>query len=102
MDEARIVEIANWVTEAGLTGQSETALVDGFCERAVAAGIPLLQAILIIDTLHPIHEGRVCRWWRSAEKVTELIEYGSTSEGEAAENWRQSPFYRMLQTGEAK
>jgi adenylate cyclase len=32
---------------------------------------------------------------------TELVEYGPTSEGEAAENWRRSVFFHLLQTGES-
>ena len=33
------------------------------------------------------------------EGRTELIEYGPSSEGEAAENWRRSPFFHLLETG---
>jgi adenylate cyclase len=43
-------------------GTSESALLHGFAERAVAAGVPLARATALIDTLHPIHEGRVFRW----------------------------------------
>jgi hypothetical protein len=100
MDPARLSELARWTTEAGLAGTSETALLDGFCRRAVAAGLPLARAMVIIDTLHPVHEGRVARWRREGdESHTELIEYGPTDEGEAAENWRRSPFFRLLETG---
>ena len=47
-----------------------------------------------------MHEGRVARWRREGDEGhTELIEYGPTDEGEAAENWRRSPFFRLLETG---
>ena len=49
-------------TEAGLAGKSETEIVDGFCRRAVTAGLPVTRALVIIDTLHPVHEGHVFRW----------------------------------------
>jgi adenylate cyclase len=100
MDEQASTEIAAWVTEAGLAGQAEPALLSGFCERAVAAGLPLARASLIVDTLHPIYEGRVFRWQRG-ERETTLLEYGRTSEGPAAESWRRSPFYHLVQSGEA-
>jgi len=100
MDEARLAELAEWITSEGLVGAQETAMMTGFCERALAAGLPLASGLMIIDTLHPIHEGRAIRWFRAKEKETELIEYGRTSEGEAAANWRASPFYRLVESGE--
>jgi adenylate cyclase len=99
MDERQSTELAAWVTEAGLTGQRETALLSGFCERAAAAGVTLARASLIVDTLHPIHEGRVFRWQRGDHETT-LLEYGRTTEGPAAESWRRSPFYHLVQSGE--
>jgi adenylate cyclase len=94
--------IADWVVAAGLAGKSETALLDGFCRRAAEAGLPLARAAVIIDTLHPVHEGRAFRWRREDAGGAELLEYGSTSEGEAATNWQASTFYRLLQTGGSK
>jgi adenylate cyclase len=97
MDDRQSRGLAAWVTEAGLAGQRETALLSGFCERA-AAGVNLARATLLVDTLHPIHEGRVFRWQREHE--TTLLEYGRTTEGAAAESWRRSPFYHLVQSGE--
>jgi adenylate cyclase len=100
MISAALSELARWTTEAGLAGTSETAMLDGFCHRAVAAGVPVARAMVIIDTLHPVHEGRVARWRREGEEGhTELIEYGPTDEGEAAQNWRRSPFFRLVESG---
>ena len=93
--------IAEWIVGAGLAGESETAMLDGFCRRAVAAGLPIARAGVIIDTLHPVHEGRAFRWHRQSSREAELIEYGPTSEGDAAANWRATPFYRLLETGES-
>jgi hypothetical protein len=86
--------------------------VSGFCDRCVTAGLPLARSLLFIDTLHPIHEGRLFRWGYSSAE-TPLLEYGRTSpdalaatgfnprDVEIAERWRRSPHYRMLQTGES-
>ena len=52
MISAALSELARWTTEAGLAGTSETAMLDGFCHRAVAAGLPVARAMVIIDTLH--------------------------------------------------
>jgi adenylate cyclase len=65
---------------------------------------------MAIDTLHPVHEGRLFRWGYSPNE-SPVHEYGRTSlEGldasgsasldvQAADVWRRSPFYNMLQTG---
>jgi adenylate cyclase len=100
MDPACFSEFRAWLTEAALAGKSETVLLDGFCRRALDAGLPIARATIIIDTLHPVHEGRAFLWRRAAgETQTELVEYGPTSEGEAAENWRRSVYFHLLQTG---
>ena len=100
MDAASLSELRTWLSEAGLAGKSETALLDGFCRRALDAGLALARAGIIIDTLHPVYEGRAFLWRREAGQTqTELVEYGPTSEGEAAEHWRRSVFFHLLQTG---
>jgi len=62
----------------GLVGMSETDTLTGFCERCVAAELPLDRALVLIDTLHPVHEGRVLRWGYAPTEPA-LVEYGRTS-----------------------
>ncbi len=100
MNETTFNELASWVTEAGLIGRSETELMAGFCRRVVEAGVPLARALVILDTLHPIYEGRAFRWRSDMPEAAEAVDYGRTNEGEAAENWRSSPFFHLLQSGE--
>jgi adenylate cyclase len=100
VDETAINALAGWVTEAGLVGGTESELLAGFCKRSVAAGIPLARAMVILDTLHPIYEGRAFRWRADTPELAEAVDYGRTNEGEAAENWRRSPFFHLLQSGE--
>jgi adenylate cyclase len=101
MNDASAREVEAWVTAAGLAGASEPELLRGFCESASAAGLPLARALVLIDTLHPVYEGRVFRWHRDpVPDEPTVVEYGRTSEGgETAEGWRRSPFYRLLETG---
>jgi len=100
MDLTSRLEIMNWLAGAGLSGIAETDLVREFCERSRAAGLDLSRGLVFIDTLHPIFEGQGFRWSDVESNESDTFEYGSTSEGEAAENWQRSPFYAMLQTGE--
>ncbi|MET0279135.1 MAG: adenylate/guanylate cyclase domain-containing protein [Pseudorhodoplanes sp.] len=111
--EGSIEELNAWLTEAGLNGTSEDTLVSGFCERATGFGIPISRALVLIDTLHPVYEGRLMRWGHDPSLPT-VVEYERTvvPEGaadamseaereEAARRWRQSPFFHMLESGES-
>jgi adenylate cyclase len=110
MNEFFFTELSAWLTQVGLDGTSEPEIVFGFCERCVAAGMPLARGLVAIDTLDPVHEGRVFRWGYNPG-LAPMVEYGRTSqEGlaaggfdpqdvEAARRWRNSAFFHMLQTG---
>jgi len=100
MDETAFNALSAWVTEAGLIGRTESELMAGFCQRVVEAGVPLARALVILDTLHPIYEGRALLWRADRPETAEVREYGRTNEGEAAENWRRSVFFHLLQSGE--
>jgi adenylate cyclase len=98
MTDLEFAAVVAWIAEAGLAGQSETAMVAGFCERLVELGVPLARASVIIDTLHPIYEGRVFQWGGPGKETT-LREYGRSDVGEIAELWHRSTFYHLLQSG---
>ena len=113
--EDGIDALKGWLAKAGLRGEPEAALVNGFCERAVAAGLPISRAQLLIDTLHPIYEGRLVRWGHDPSQPV-VVEYGRTGlpggvsdlqlsaggeQPDVAARWRASPFFRMSQTGES-
>jgi adenylate cyclase len=98
MDDMQFVELSSWLAEAGLAGWAETVTLKGFCERALTLGIPIARAVVLIDTLHPIYEGRAFRWNRN-EGETVLNEYGRTSEDSS--RWERSPFHRLEVSGES-
>ena len=70
------------------------------------------RALMFVDTLHPVHEGRLVRWGYGTTEQP-LVEYGRTDldalaasganshDVQAADRWRRGPFYRMLQTGDS-
>ena len=78
VNEAFFAELSEWLTQAGLAGTSETDILAGCCGRCVAAGLPLARALMFVDTLHPVHEGRLFRWGYGATEPS-LLEYGRTS-----------------------
>jgi adenylate cyclase len=112
VNQAFFAEVSAWLTQAALAGTSETDILSGFCERCVAAGLPIARALMFIDTLHPVHEGRLFRWGYGPTEAP-LLEYGRTSRDalapsgsepldvEQADRWRSSPHYKMVQTGDS-
>jgi adenylate cyclase len=99
MNRSDFEALAAWVTRAGLIGRNESELMGGFCRKLAAAGIPLARGMVVLDTLHPIYEGRVFRWRADTPGDVEAIDYGRTDQGEAAEAWQQSAFFYLLQSG---
>jgi adenylate cyclase len=112
MNEAFLTELCAWLAQTGLAGVSESKILSGLCERCVASGIPLARTQVIIDTLHPVHEGRLFRWGFGPGEAA-MVEYGRTNlevlaasgsdpkDIESAKRWLRSPYYLMLQTGES-
>jgi adenylate cyclase len=97
MDDAQFTDLWAWITEAGLAGLSESATLDGFCERALEVGLPLARANVVIDTLHPVYEGRAFVWKRKTNK-TSLTEFGRDSVD--VQRWENSPYYYLEVSGE--
>jgi adenylate cyclase len=99
MDATSRLNLMNWVVGQGLAGAPENDLVRGFCEQCRARGLPLSRGLVFIDTLHPVFEGHGFRWNDTETNESDAFEYGSTSEGDAAQTWRRSTFYHMLEHG---
>src|SRR5262245_6704457 len=78
MNEKLLADLSAWLTQAGLAGTPDTDIVSVVCERCVAAGIPLARVLMFVDTLHPVHEGRLFRWGYGSTEAP-LLEYGRTS-----------------------
>ena len=101
MNEAFFTDLSTWLTQAGLAGTPEIDIVSGCCDRCVAAGLPLGRTQVFIDTLHPVHEGRLFRWGFGRGEPS-LLDYGRTSpdalaasgpdplDTEAIGRWRRS------------
>src|SRR5687767_3398183 len=98
MNDAQFVELAAWITDAGLAGHSETATLEGICDRAVALGLPLARVTALIDTLHPIYEGRAFIWKRDKNE-TAISEYDRSSQN--LRRWVGSPFYYLEKNDES-
>jgi adenylate cyclase len=99
MKDATLIKLSEWITEAGLAGIGELALVQEFCRRAVELGLPLSRGLVGVDTLHPVLEGRIFKWGRAEKSEVRQSDY-MRADGES-EKWRRSPFYQLVHTGES-
>ncbi|MFZ5677204.1 MAG: adenylate/guanylate cyclase domain-containing protein, partial [Pseudomonadota bacterium] len=97
MKDADIERLSAAIIARGLGGKSELKMLHGFCADCMEAGLDLTIAVAVIDTLHPIHEGRAFHWRADGKVEREVTEYTPTSYSE--ENWRQSVFYHLLHHG---
>ena len=93
MRDADIEQLCQWLTGAGLEGMAEAALLQQLCERCAAHGLRLAGVLVIIDTLHPSHEGRAFVWRRDRAESVEVVEYGRTDRGDdATERWQRDSY----------
>ncbi len=100
MHEHEIAALTAWLADAGLRGESEQTLISGFGERCLASGASLVGGRVLVDTLHPLYEGRAFSWLRNKAEIA-VTEYGDSSDGEALERWRRTPFYELEISGDS-
>jgi adenylate cyclase len=107
MNDSQFAELTAWLAEAGLGAVSAVDIVTGFCERAVAAGLPLARARVFVDTLDPVNESAMFQWGQD-KKSPAVLEFGrvsldamATSDVIPVDLWKLSPFYRMRESGDA-
>ena len=92
--------LLDWIVRRGLDGVDEAQLLREFCEKCREAGLMLSRALSFVDTLHPVHEGRIYRWRDDSVEEEAATDYARTDQGgPAAESWQRSPFFHLLQTG---
>ena len=92
--------LLDWLAQAALAGIDEALLVRGFAERCIAAGCELSRGLVIIDTLHPLYEGRALVWEDDLANFRETEFQPIRNDDQNWENWQRSPFFHMLRDRE--
>ena len=62
-----VQDISDWLIGQGLDDGGYDDLLDGFCERLNAGGIPVQRSMMAMRTLHPTIDARGFVWRRNAE-----------------------------------
>jgi adenylate cyclase len=91
-------DIVGWIVGVGLDGLGQADLMAGYCDQLVEADVPLWRASIGADTLHPLIAAQGHRWL-AGEGVHEEF-YPRASSEEAEREWRQSPWYSMIENRE--
>jgi adenylate cyclase len=67
--DRRITELHLWAVHEGLRRAPTAMLFEDFCQRLVAARVPLWRAFAGMRTLHPQWAGYTYTWWRDRNVV---------------------------------
>lgn len=87
-------EVTAWLVECGLETRDEAVMLDGFCARLAAGGVPLWRVATGSKLLHPLLDARGCRWLRGQDSLKE--DYAREELGDTNEEWLVSPFYHLV------
>jgi adenylate cyclase len=86
-----------WLIEEGRRQTSLAALLDAWCWRLVAIGVPVARVTVHVGTLHPQLAGFSARW-TAADGIAEGL---SLAHGLlASDAFQRSPIRRIFETGE--
>ncbi len=86
--------VSDWLMQTALRGADLESVVNGFCERLAAAGVPLVRIHLTFSMLHPLYRAMGFTWRRGAGITSEGYRH-VTSEA-ASERFLKSPYYHLL------
>jgi adenylate cyclase len=101
MNSEHALALREWIAESAMHGIDETELLQGVCDRLRADGLELFRAVMGVDTLHPVLEGRMFIWKRGAEAVR-ASEYTRERAAETTEKWNASPYAWMYHHSETQ
>jgi adenylate cyclase len=89
----RIVDLHIWAVHEGLRGATAYELFDGFCQRLVAAGVPLWRGYAGTQTIHPQWTGYGYLWRRDLNAIQPRP---FVRGGLAEPDWLDSPFRHLV------
>lgn len=85
-------DLIDWLVTKGLDGANKEELLDGYCNRLVDLGVPLMRFHAAQSALHPVYGGTGYSWYHGQGGEIEKFEYSD----EPSEMWTQSPLYAIL------
>lgn len=75
MENSGLQRVTNWLIDGAWSSQEPAEMIADFCERLVAAGVPLWRFGIFIRTLHPEIFGRNFIWRQGEEVEIGTVEF---------------------------
>ena len=91
-----VQEVSDWLVHQGLEGAAFEDVINGFCGRLSAAGIPLARGMMAMRTLHPEIDAHSFIW--TADAPLEVTDFGMDSS--PGPDFLASPLNYLLQRDE--
>lgn len=93
-DTADTKALGQWLVAAGLDGMPVGEILEGFCDRLVAAAMPIKRVYAAMATLHPLVRAHGYLWQRGQG----LVDVASFAVNHVqSQAWSESPFKVMLE-----
>lgn len=91
-----VADVAEWLSEKALGEFEHVSLLEEFCHRVAAIGVPLERGHISFRTLHPLFEAMACTWWRGIGCETEDLTHQEI--GQERSRWTESPLRSLIDT----
>ncbi|WP_420586208.1 adenylate/guanylate cyclase domain-containing protein [Ruegeria sp.] len=91
-DSAKSRDLIEWLVTRGLEGAPKEELLDGYCNKLLEMGVPLMRFHAAQSTLHPVYGGTGFSWYQGQGGESEKFEYTE----EPSEQWRHSPLFAIV------
>ncbi|CUK15827.1 Adenylate cyclase 1 [Ruegeria denitrificans] len=91
-ETAKSTDLINWLVTRGLEGAPKEELLDGYCNKLLELGVPLMRFHAAQPALHPVYGGTGFSWYQGAGGEIETFD----SSDEPSEEWQQSPLFAIL------
>jgi adenylate cyclase len=92
VSETLLNRVSVWLQQSALNGATLEELVQGFCERLAAAGMPLLRVHLSFSMLHPLYDALGFTWTRGKGLSIE----GFRASDDDQDRFLKSPYFYLL------
>ena len=79
--------ISDWLLQQGLQSVSQHELLEGYCQKLIECGIPLMRLHVAERAFHPLYGGVGFDWSRESGVSQELYEHTTSPQ----DRWTRSP-----------
>ncbi|MDI7861667.1 adenylate/guanylate cyclase domain-containing protein [Rhizobiaceae bacterium n13] len=91
---ALLERVSRWLKQAALSGASLDEVVEGFCERLSASGLPLVRIHLSFSMLHPLYDALGFTWHRG--QGISMERFRKSPDPAKMDHFLRSPYYYLL------